>query len=147
MNRNTIQNVTETIYNKVINRYGESNHHETLPYVAIEDTPYSDEEVPKELYGEYCSMFNEITLYWKNIPSIEILIRTLVHEYQHYLQSPGWMTRYYTMGHSYNTHPYEVAAFNEEEKWMEFLDDTMAYQYMSKKDVSKLKKIKNNLDN
>ena len=147
MTRKEIQAVTEKVYNKVTKRYGESNHHQTLPYVTIEDTPYSDEEVPKELYGEYCSMFNEITLYWKNIPSIEVLIRTLVHEYQHYLQSPSWMTRYYKMGHIYNTHPYEVAAFGEEERWMEFLDDTMASQYMSKKDVSKLKKIKNNLFN
>jgi len=25
------------------------------------------------------------------------------------------------MGYNYNDHPYEVAAFNEEEKWMEFV--------------------------
>jgi len=121
MTRKEIQQVTEEVYNKVIEKYGESKYHNHLPYVAIEDTPYSDEEVPKDLYGEYCSMLNEITLYWKNIPSLEVLIRTLVHEYQHYLQSPSWMKRYYTMGYNYNDHPYEVAAFNEEEKWMEFV--------------------------
>jgi hypothetical protein len=121
MTRKEIQQVTEEVYNKVIEKYGESKYHNYLPYVAIEDTPYSDEEVPKDLYGEYCSMLNEITLYWKNIPSLEVLIRTLVHEYQHYLQSPSWMKRYYTMGYNYNDHPYEVQAFNEEEKWMEFV--------------------------
>jgi hypothetical protein len=31
------------------------------------------------------------------------------------------MKRYYTMGYNYNDHPYEVQAFNEEEKWREFV--------------------------
>ena len=35
MTRNEILEVTEKIYNKIIEKYGESNHHETLPYVAI----------------------------------------------------------------------------------------------------------------
>jgi hypothetical protein len=121
MTRKEIQKVTEEVYDKVIEKYGQSKYHKFLPYVSIEDTPYSDEEVPKDLYGEYCSMMNEITLYWKNIPSLEILVRTLLHEYQHYLQSPRWMKRYYTMGYHYNDHPYEVHAFNEEEKWTEIL--------------------------
>jgi len=122
MTRKEIKQVTEEVYNKVMSVYGESKHHSHPPFVSIEDTPYSDEEVPKDLYGEYCSMLNEITLYWKNIPSLEVLIRTLVHEYQHYLQSPSWMTRYYNMGYNYNDHPYEVHAFNEEEKWKNFIN-------------------------
>ena len=121
MTRKEIQEVTEKVYNNIINKYGESKYHDSLPFVAIEDTPYSDEEVPKDLYGEYCAMLNEITLYWKNIPSLEMLARTLVHEYQHYLQSPSWMNRYYKMGYNYNDHPYEVAAFNEEENWMQVI--------------------------
>ena len=121
MTRKEIQTITEQVYNKVINHYGESNHHEDVPFVAIEDTPYSDADVPKDLYGEYCGMMNEITLYWKNIPSLEVLIRTLVHDYQHYLQSPSWMTRYYKMGYNYNDHPYEVQAFDEEENWKLFV--------------------------
>ena len=121
MTRNEILEVTEKVYNKVMDYYGESKHNQTPPYIAIEDSPFSDEEVPKDLYGEYCSMMNEVTLYWKNIPSLEVLIRTLVHEYQHYLQSPSWMKRYYNMGYNYNDHPYEVAAFNEEENWKIFV--------------------------
>jgi hypothetical protein len=121
MTRKEIQAVTEEVYNKVIEYYGESKYHKHLPYVSIEDTPYSDDVVPKDLYGEYCHMINEVTLYWKNIPSLEVLIRTLVHEYQHYLQSPQWMVRYYKMGYKYNTHPYEIAAFAEEENWKTFV--------------------------
>jgi hypothetical protein len=43
------------------------------------------------------------------------LAKTIVHEYAHYLQDPKWMTRYYTMGYKYNTHPYEKEAFKIEE--------------------------------
>jgi hypothetical protein len=68
------------------------------PWLVIEDSPYSDCEDP-DLIGEYCSMHNELIVYWKNIKSIEDLIKTLIHEYQHYLQSPSWMTRYYKMGY------------------------------------------------
>ena len=121
MTRQEIQTVTEIVYTKIINHYGEAKHHNHPPYVSIEDTPYSDDEVPDDLFGEYCSMMNELIIYWKNIDSLEILVRTLVHEYQHYLQSSSWMTRYYNMGYNYNDHPYEVYAFNEEERWKEFI--------------------------
>ena len=30
------------------------------------------------------------------------------------------MKRYYDMGHDYNTHPYEVAAYAEESNWKIF---------------------------
>ena len=121
MDREKILETTERVYERIIRHYGESKHHNFLPFVSIEDTPYSDDEIPSDLYGEYCHILNEITLYWKNITSLELLARTLLHEYQHYLQSPSWMTRYYRMGHDYRTHPYEVKAFNEEENWKNFI--------------------------
>ena len=65
-------------------------------------------------------MENDINVYWKNIKTEEDLIRTLLHEYKHYLQSPAWMTRYYKQGYSYTDHPYEVQARQEEENWHKF---------------------------
>ena len=121
MTKTEILEVTEKVYMNIVNHYGEAKHHNNTPYVSIEDTPYSDEEVPTDLFGEYCFIMNELTIYWKNIDSLEILTRTLIHEYQHYLQSQSWMTRYYNMGYGYNDHPYEVAAFKEEERWKEFI--------------------------
>jgi hypothetical protein len=113
---------TETVYPKIVEKYGESKHYSYIPYIGIEDSPYSDTKVPKDLYGEYCSLVNEIILYWKNINSKELLIRTLIHEYQHYLQSPSWTTRYYKMGYEYSNHPYEIKAFKEEENWVYFVN-------------------------
>ena len=77
----------------------------------------SDEDVSHE----YCSMNNEIIVYYPNMKSRKHIIETLVHEYQHYLQSPLWMKRYYTMGYTYDNHPYEVKkAYDEEKNWKLF---------------------------
>lgn len=91
--------------------YGESKHQKTTPYITLSNV------VEDDIKGEYCYIFNEIIIYWKNIFSLEELIRTIIHEYQHYLQSPSWMTRYYRMGYNYSNHPYELAADKEEENW------------------------------
>lgn len=106
----------EKYFNIVTEIYGQSKHHNTLPYLSIEDSPYDDADDP-DLIGEFRADMNEVIIYHRNIKSVEELIRTLVHEYQHYLQSPSWMTRYYRMGYGYNDHPYELAAYNEEKNW------------------------------
>ena len=49
------------------------------------------------------------------------IVQTLIHEYQHYLQSPRWFQRYYNMGYRYDNHPYEVSALNEEKNYKRFL--------------------------
>lgn len=93
--------------------YGYSKYHQHTPYLHI----YENRVLPDQIKGEYCHLFNEIVIYADNIQSHEDLIRVLVHEYQHYLQSPTWFKRYYSMGHTYESHPYEVAAYKEEENW------------------------------
>ena len=45
------------------------------------------------------------------------LAKSIIHEYQHYLQSPSWYTRYYSMGYNYSDHPYEIAAYKEEKNY------------------------------
>lgn len=110
----------EKYFERVVEIYGESKYQPTTPYLSIEDSPYDDADDP-DLIGEYRADLNEIIIYHKNIKSEEELIRTLVHEYQHYLQSPSWMTRYYNMGYNYNDHPYEVAAYEEEKNFKKVL--------------------------
>lgn len=120
MSKSDIIESANKIYEKVILYYGLSKYKNFTPYLDIEDSPYSDGD-DKDLIGEYCSMDNSLILYWKNIPSLEVLSRTIIHEYKHYLQSPRWMRRYYTMGYDYNNHPYEIQALNEEENWKKFV--------------------------
>jgi hypothetical protein len=115
-----IEKIINEVFPKVINHYGWSKHFDTTPHIMIEDSPYDDIDDPDSI-GEFCSMGNELVIYWKNIKSKEDLIRTIVHEYQHYLQSPIWMKRYYNMGYNYSDHPYEIAAYKEEENWKMFI--------------------------
>lgn len=103
---------TNKYYDVVESVYGHSKHQTTTPHVHL--CKSVEGEYTK---GEYCYLFNEITVYYNNINSHEDLIRVLIHEYQHYLQSPSWFTRYYNMGYRYDNHPYEVAAYKEEENW------------------------------
>lgn len=119
MKKKKVIRLSKIIFDKITKDYGLSKHQATLPYLEIEDSPYSDAEDP-DLIGEYKSWDNEMVVYWKNISSREMLIKTLIHEYQHYLQSPTWMKRYWDMGFDYRTHPYEIAAYKEEENWEKY---------------------------
>ncbi len=107
----------EKAFYSVCKHYGQSKYQKTYPYLQIEDSVYCDTTSSFNLMGEYCNINNTLTVYWQNIDSTENLIKTLIHEYQHYLQSPSWMTRYYNMGYNYYNHPYEIAAYKEEENW------------------------------
>lgn len=107
-----IKKYTEKYLNVVEKHYGESKHHSHTPHIYL-----CNDKIKEDTKGEYCFLFNEITIYLKNIGSHEELIRVLIHEYQHYLQSPSWFSRYYKMGYEYDNHPYEVAAYKEEENW------------------------------
>jgi hypothetical protein len=109
--RKQIVEYTEKYIEHIEKVYGISNHQVTTPYLHMSGEKRDD------IKGEFCYLFNEITVYWKNITGLEELIRTLIHEYKHYLQSPTWMTRYYKMGYTYDNHPYEEAARKEEENW------------------------------
>ena len=119
LSKKKVERIAQTYLDKIIEVYGLSNHFDSEPYLLLEDKVYSD-GTDKNLKGEFDSDFNEIVVYWKNIKNEEELVRTLVHEYTHYLQSPSWMTRYYNMGYEYTDHPYEVQAYVEEENWIQF---------------------------
>lgn len=119
MKKEKVIRLSKEIFKNIALDYGLSKHQPTFPYLEIEDSPYSDADDP-DLLGEYKSWDNEMVVYWKNITSREMLVRTLIHEYQHYLQSPTWMTRYWSMGFDYRTHPYEIQAYKEEENWEKY---------------------------
>lgn len=120
MNKGDITHLVHKYFDKISSYYGDSKFQSETPWLVIEDSPYSDSD-DSDLIGEYCSMHNELIVYWKNIKSTEDLVRTLIHEYQHFLQSPSWMTRYYKMGYGYNNHPYEVIAYTKENEYKLFI--------------------------
>jgi hypothetical protein len=119
LSKKKVEKLSQLYLNKIIKVYGLSKHFDSEPYLVLEDKVYAD-GTDKNLKGEFVADFNELVVYWKNINNEEELIRTLVHEYKHYLQSPSWMTRYYNMGYDYSDHPYELQAYTEEENWINF---------------------------
>jgi hypothetical protein len=122
--------------NKVAKHYGYSNFQSTLPYLEIitSDEIWADDDMEfygsttkskseddTELKGWYESMDNTLTIVIDNVKNRRDLVKTIIHEYQHYLQSPSWMARYYNMGYEYSNHPYEVAAYAEENNYKMFM--------------------------
>ena len=123
-----VQQIINEVFPKIEKHYGLSKFHDCTPYVEThyniyqkysgEDGAEGEEDT---CHAEYCSMLNEISVYWPQMKSRKHIIQTLVHEYQHYLQSPSWMKRYYNMGYRYDNHPYEIQAYNEEKNYKLFI--------------------------
>ena len=70
-----------------------------------------------ESYAEYHWDTNKIYLYTDNLNSEEDIIRSLIHECVHSTQSYEIYEEYYKCDLDYETHPYEIEAEYEEEKW------------------------------
>jgi len=112
MDLSKVKKIVEEILPKVVDKYGFSKFAECTPYVEYERMTHGDTP-----HAEYDNITNSIIIYYPKMRSKKQIIQTLIHEYQHYLQSPSWMTRYYRMGYRYDNHPYEIAAYNEEVNW------------------------------
>jgi len=130
MKLETIKNIVSEVYPKIEKYYGYSKFFpEVTPYIEYETSIYgrlSGEEDDGSMGeqspdAEFDRIDNSIVIYYPKMKSKKHIVETLVHEYQHYLQSPLWMKRYYTMGYNYNDHPYEVQAYNEEKNYKLFI--------------------------
>jgi len=129
MRSQTVQKIVNEIFPKIEKHYGYSKFiPECSPYVELHHNIYErlsgesceDTDGEQSPHAEFDRIDNSIVLYYPNMVSRKHIIQTLIHEYQHYLQSPVWMERYYNMGYDYNNHPYEVQAYNEEKNWILF---------------------------
>ena len=101
---------------KIKNVYPEIEFHKNI-YERVDGIPAMDEH---ESYAEYSWSHNKIYLYTDNLNSEEDIIRSLIHECVHSNQSYELYKIYYKCGLDYDTHPYEIEAEYEEEKWMKY---------------------------
>lgn len=126
---NKFEKITEEFYNKIKEHYGSSVFKKETPKLKFYPNIYSrlcgfeinESEVEDHPSAEYDRDQNIIFIYTNNVNSKAELVKTLIHEYKHYLQSGIWMERYYKMGYSYETHPYELEAIKEEANYKMFL--------------------------
>ena len=124
MNKNRILKIANNVYPKIRAYYGLGKQeyppievHKNI-LVRLTGEPEAEGE-PAD--AEYDRKENKLFLYSDFINSTEDIIRGIIHEYVHFLQSGSWMKRYYKMGHDYFSHPYEISAKKEEEKWKMFV--------------------------
>jgi hypothetical protein len=100
--------------------YGKSIYHRDFPKLNFQNYPPTELKYKKgELImihnngdrGEYFDRGNQMFIYGKNHTSFLDFVRTVIHEYTHYLQDDKMYQRY-TRKHkkSYNSHPYELRA-------------------------------------
>jgi len=79
-------------------------------------------------YAEYCWDENEIMLYTDSMESEEDVIRSLIHECVHSKQDYDIYEAYYDQcGVDYETHPFEIEAEYEEEKWINYKPNTITF--------------------
>ena len=71
-------------------------------------------------FAEYSWDTNKIYLYTNHLNSEEDIIRSLIHECVHSNQSYDLFEAYYKCDLDYETHPYEIEAEYEEEKWINY---------------------------
>ena len=121
MHLRTTRRLAEKYLENCVKVYGESKYHESTPYLEFQPYVYSKYVEGDNPIAEYIFDYNTIVIYYKNIESAKDLAQTIVHEYQHYLQSPSWFKRYYNMGHDYVSHPYEKEAISYEKDYKLFI--------------------------
>ena len=130
MNKDEILQILNRVYPQIIDYYGAKNNTPT-PQVEIHSSIYARVSGIKGMTGEeephaeFDSHQQKIFLYTPQLVDEEQVIRSIIHEYTHYLQNPGWQKRYYTMGKKYEDHPYEVEAHKREEDWEQFSGDNV----------------------
>jgi transglutaminase-like putative cysteine protease len=116
------------IVNKVypaISKYYNSNAKVELYsdiYERLDSIPALDEH---EFYAEYSWNNNMIYLYTNHLESEEDVIRSLIHECVHSNQCYELYEALYECDLDYDTHPYEIEAEYEEEKWKKYKLNTI----------------------
>ena len=106
-------------FERIKDFYGLSKYQEGYPMLEVIN------DAQELLNGEYRDDYNGIMLNLHGLQCREHVLVTLTHEYIHYMQCPRWMKRYYTMGHDYWTHPYEVEAFSREHELIHLFKDEL----------------------
>ena len=71
--------------------------------------------------AEYDWVMCKIYIYTSQIYREEDIIRSLIHECVHSTQLKVLFDKYYEVGETYDTHPYEIEARKAENSWYKYL--------------------------
>lgn len=120
-------------FNKITKEFGKSDYHSNKPklnliklnQISEFNRDFAHGVIKKKELKDICGWFDpndmSIVVIIDNMENRVDIVKTILHEYTHYLQSPRWMARYYSSGYDYKTHPYEKQAIKAERKYKRFL--------------------------
>ena len=119
MNNNNILNIINKVYPLICIDYKSDAKVELYSNIfdRLNAIPAMDEH---ESFAEYHWDTNKIYLYTDNLNSEEDIIRSLIHECVHSNQCYEIYLAYYECDLDYDTHPHEIEAEYEEEKWKNY---------------------------
>jgi len=126
MTINNIKNIVDKVYPRITKDYNSNAKVEvyTNIFARLNSTPAILEY---ESYAEYSWNSNKIYLYTDHLDSEEDIIRSLIHECVHSNQCYEVYEAYYKeCDLDYDTHPYEIEAEYEEEKWKKYKLNTIS---------------------
>ena len=127
MDKEEIQQIIDKAYPLIQRYFGKGK--KFYPKIELHRDIYArlsgDEEQSGEHSGtsiaEYDEIANEIYIYYPNIKNEEDLLRSLIHEYTHYLQNLTQLKiQVYAQNYDYNSNPIEIEAHSNENKWQMF---------------------------
>ena len=119
MTMNNIQNIVNKVYPIIAKDYNSNAKVEV--YTNIFDRLNSISAIDEyDSYAEYSWSNNKIYLYTNHLDSEDDIIRSLIHECVHSNQCYDIYEALYECDLDYDTHPYEIEAEYEEEKWKNY---------------------------
>jgi hypothetical protein len=114
-----VQEIIDKVYPKISKDYNSNAKVEV--YKSIFERLNSIPAILEyESYAEYSWSNDKIYLYTDNLDNKEDVIRSLIHECVHSTQSYDIYEALYECDLDYDTHPYEIEAEYEEEKWKNY---------------------------
>lgn len=120
MNKNHINRYWgEKILEWCVDNLGKSKYHETPPGLVVyikrtKDQCYKD----KSVLGYFDEDINTIVVFAKKHNSFNSFIGTIIHEYTHYKQNITGRYHKLLEQSSYETHPFEIEACENEKKYI-----------------------------
>ena len=119
MTINNIKNIVNKVYPIIAKDYKSNAKVELYSniYERLNSVPAMDEH---KSYAEYHWDSNKIYLYTNHLDNEEDIIRSLIHECVHSNQCYELYEALYECDLDYDTHPYEIEAEYEEEKWRNY---------------------------
>jgi hypothetical protein len=124
-----IQHIINNAYPLIKKYYGKSSKskyndypnielHEDI-YARLSGDPEQRGEHSESSEAQYEHNTNKIYIYYPNMVNEEHVIRSIIHEYTHYLQDSELFSKYKEL-YDYDEDPTEIEAHKNEENWQMF---------------------------